>query len=404
MDPSQKYNGPNLDAFGRLRTSNPLAQFEYQNQYNKGPLIWSERIAGGGVSTHTPDTSTVNLSTGDTTIGSLVTRQTRSYFRYTPGKSLLVLLTGVIGQSVANVRRRIGYFDDDNGVFFEQSNGTLKLVLRSKATGSIVNTAVEQSAWNLDKMNGLGPSGKTLDITKAQIFIFDIQWLGVGSIRCAVEIGGVTYYVHEFENANLVSHVYMTSANLPIRYEIENTGEAAAIATLSQICSTIVTEQGAIDDKGYYTHGANSGITPTSVTTRRSVIAIRPKLQINSLTNRSKIEIEDFSLIVGGNNVLWELVYGCTLGGTPSWVSIGDNSAVERDIAGTTVTGGEVIASGYTSTGSGNARNIASKEISNLYPLALGIEGTDQPILALVCTAFTGTATVNGAINVREFY
>jgi hypothetical protein len=403
-DPSQRINGPNLDAFGRLRVSSPIAQFEYQNQYNKGPLVWEEQITGGGTVTHAPNRSTVVLSPGNTTIGSKVVRQTRTYFRYTPGKSLLVFLTETLGVQVSGVRKRLGYFDSDNGVFIEQSSGIVYTVLRSKSTGSVVDTKIAQSSWNLDKMDGTGPSGQVLDVTKSQIFIFDVQWLGVGSVRCAVEIGGMTYYVHEFQNANVNTGAYMTSANLPIRYEIENTGAAASIDTMEQICSTVVTEQGSIDDKGFYTHGVSSGTTATSVTTRRSVLSIRPKATFEGQINRAKIEIEDFMALVGGNNILIELVYGGTLGGSPSWTSAGTNSVIEFDIAGTTVTGGEVIQVGYIPTGQGSTRNIEGKSVSSLYPITPSIDGSVLPILSIVCTSVTGTATVNATINVREYY
>ena len=394
----------NTDAFGRLRTSAPIAQFEYQNQYNKGPLIWAEKVNLSGTITHIPATSSVELSTGSGSATASVIRQTRQYFRYTPGKSLKVILTFDCGPSGANVRMCAGYFDGENGIFFMHKSGRNYLVLRSKATGSIVDTEIPQESWNRDRLDGAGDSGLRLDFEKAQIFLMDIQWLGVGSVRCGFEYNGVAYYVHEFEHTNALTHVYMATANLPIRYEIDNIGPASGSATLTQICSTVVTEQGAIDDKGFYTHGAGNGITAISVTSRRSILAIRPKATINSIVNRGKIEVEDISILAGGANVYWELVYGGTLGGSPSWSSISDNSLIERDVAGTTVTGGEVIASGYAPTGAGAARALSGKAISALYPLALDIDGGTPPVLALVCTSFTGTATVTASINVKEYY
>lgn len=394
----------NLDAFERLRVSSPIAQFEYQNQYNTGPLIWSEKITGTGAVTHAPDVSSVRLSTGGTASGAGVIRQTKSYFRYTPGKSLQSIMTFDLQALADNARFRCGYFDGENGIFLQKFNGAVSIGLRSKSSGSVVDTIVQQREWNKDQMDGGGVSGLRLDFDTAQILAIDIQWLGVGSVRVGFEFNGVMYYAHEFEHTNHLNDVYMTTANLPIRYELVNVGTASGTSVATQICSTVVTEQGAIDDKGYYTHGVGNGITGASVTTRRSVLAIRPKATFNSIVNRGRIEIDDISILVGSANVYWEIVYGGALGGVPSWGTAGANSLAEFDVSGTTVTGGEVIACGYAPSGGGAARALSGKSISALYPMSLDIDGANPPVLAIVCTAFTGTATVNAAINVKEYY
>jgi hypothetical protein len=402
-DPSQRGH-ENTDAFNRLRVSSPISQFEYQNEYNKGPLIWVEKITGTGTAVHHPDSNTVELSTGGVAAGSGIIRQTRQYFRYQPGKSLLTLKTFCMATSLENVAKRVGYFDDENGPYLERVGQTSYLCVRSTSTGATVDEKVPQSAWNLDRMDGKGPSGQTIDWTKSQIYITDVQWLGVGSIRVGFEIGGVPYYCHEFEHANLTQSTYMATANLPIRYEIVNLAEATASSSFEQICSTVITEQGSIDDQGYYEHSVNSGITPINVTTRRSVLAIRPKATFGAKINRGLIKHEAFEVVTGGNNVLWELVYNPTLGGTPSWTSAGDNSLIEYDIAGTTVTGGEIVSSGYSLAGTGSTRGKASAETQSKYPMALDVDGGTPPIMALVCTSFTGTATVNASLGFKEYY
>jgi hypothetical protein len=394
----------NTDAFGRLRTSSPIAQFEYQNEYNKGPLIWAEKVSGTGSATHVPSTSSVSMTTGGGTDGASVIRQTRQYFRYTSGKSLKIIMTFDCGQCLENVAMKAGYFDGENGIFFMRRSGRNYLVLRSKSSGAVVDTEIPQESWNKDRMDGAGPSGIRLDFERAQIFLADIQWLGVGSVRCGFEYDGLAYYAHEFEHTNEIDNVYMATANLPIRYEIVNLAEATASSSFEQICSTVITEQGSIDDQGYYEHSVNSGITPINVTTRRSVLAIRPKATFGAKINRGLIKHEAFEVVTGGNNVLWELVYNPTLGGTPVWTSAGDNSLVEYDIAGTTVTGGEIVSSGYSLAGTGSTRGKASAETHSKYPMALDVDGGTPPIMALVCTSFTGTATVNASLGFKEYY
>jgi hypothetical protein len=402
-DPSQ-FGKDNTDAFNRLRVSSPISQFEYANEYNKGPLIWAEKAIGGGTATHLPNPSTVSLSTGGGTDTHGIIRQTVQYFRYRPGKSLLVLATFCMHDTIENAIKRIGYFDNDNGVYVQQNGTVRSFVIRSKSTGSVVNDIVNQPQWNLDKMDGKGPSGQVLDWSKSQIFFIDIQWLGVGSVRCGFEIGGVPYYCHEFEHANLTTSTYMATANLPIRYEIVNNGVASGVSTLEQICSTVVTEQGSIDDQGYYENSVNSGIVSTAVTTRRSVLAIRPKATFGGKVNRATILHEFFEIVTATNSVLWELVYNPIIGGTPVWNSAGANSVVEFDIAGTTITGGEVVASGYAISGSGQVRGQAKAQTQSRYPMGLDIDGANPRIMALVCRSFTGTANVNAAIGFKEYY
>lgn len=397
-------SGASHDAFGRLRVSSPLTQFDYQNQYNEGSLIWSTTLGGTGAITHNPNTSTVTLSTGGTASGAKVYRQLRQYQRYAPGKSLEAIMTFTFGTGATNCRKRVGYFDNLNGIFLQQSGTALSVVLRSSGTGSVVDTVVNQANWSDDRLDGTGPSGVTLDVTKAQILMIDVQWLGVGTVRCNVEYNGQVINFHNFHNANLVASTYMTTANLPIRYEIENIGITSGTNTMTQICSSVLTETSAVDEPGYYTHSASNGTTSIAVTTRRAVLTIRPKATFNSIINRSLIKVIDMDITAKTNDCFWQVIYGGTLGGTPSYTSCGTNSVGEFDIAGTTVTGGEVIHQGYAVAGSGSARIVVSQEITARYPIALDIDGANPLGISFVATAMTGTSDVTCAINFREYY
>ena len=172
--------------------------------------------------THSPNDSGVILS-GTTASGSTSIRQTFEYYRYQPGRSQQVLMTGVMGAKKTNVRQRIGLFDANNGLFFEQDGTNLKVVRRTKTSGVVVDNAVFQSAWNIDHLDGAGKSGILLDMSKAQIFVIDFEWLGVGRVRFGFNINGITYYCHQIFNANNLTTVYMQTANLPLRYELQNT-------------------------------------------------------------------------------------------------------------------------------------------------------------------------------------
>ena len=233
--------GGAIDAFGRARSSAPYTLFDSQNRYEKNNYF-SETTATGGTVTYTANSSTVSLNVTASS-GSEVVRQTYRSFSYQPGKSLLVMNTFVMPTASANQRIRIGYFNTENGVFLERDGTSVYITRRTYVTGTAVDTRVAQADWNGDKLDGTGDSGFTLDLTKAQIFWEDFEWLGVGAVRCGFVIDGQLITCHTFKNANNLDSVYMTTAILPVRYEITNTG-ASSIATLKQICSTVISEGG----------------------------------------------------------------------------------------------------------------------------------------------------------------
>lgn len=389
--------GMNFDAFGRLRTSAPYTLFESQSQYNASGLLWEDVLTAGGTSTHQSASSTVRLRVS--TSGDKVVRQTRQYFRYRPGKSQFVAITFQSDStSDADVRRRIGYFDASNGAFFEQVGTTLKFCVRNGGSDSCAS----QGSWNVDDLDGAGASGYTLNILKSQILLIDLQWLGVGRVRFGFDIDGKAVLAHQVLNANTVTATYMATANLPLRYEIEATGTVSTTHDLYAICATVQSEGGFESELGY-PRGAGSA-TAISVTTRRNVLAIRPKATFNGIVNRGLIAFESAVQTATTNSAYCELIYNPTLGGSPSWTSAGTNSIVEYDVAGTTITGGDVLAGWFTIAGTGSARGIGGKDLSQRLPLTLDTAGANPIVLSVACTSFTGTASVTTAMNWRELW
>jgi len=83
-----------------------------------------------------------------------------------------------------------------------------------------VDFKIPQSEWNLDTMDGLGPSGYDLDLTKMQMFYIDYSWYGAGYIRWGLRgVDGNITYVHKMANNNVNAEAYMRSGNVPARYE-----------------------------------------------------------------------------------------------------------------------------------------------------------------------------------------
>ena len=351
IDPGSGDKPPSLDAFGRQRVSTPLTLFDSSHRYRDNNL-WNTLTASGGAATFNANQGLVDL-TVDTTSGSKVYRETTKVFSYQPGKSLLVMTTFVLNAAKLNLRQRVGYFGASNGMYLEldgPSGSTVAFVERSLVSGSVTETKVTQSNWNVDKMDGTGPSGYTLDITEAQILWMDIEWLGLGTVRLGFVIDGKFILCHQFHHANLINSTYITTASLPLRYEIENTGVTASSSTLKQICSTVISEG------GYELRGLQQGIatpitTPYNLTTAGTyypIISLRLKASPDRLDAIVIITALSIMGITNNANYNWRLVAsGTTTGGT--WTSAGVDSGVEYNLTGTAFTGGRILAQGFIS-------------------------------------------------------
>ena len=345
------------DAFGRLRVSQPLTLFDSSHRYKDNGL-WNTSTTSGGAAVFSPNEGLVNLNvTG--TAGSEVLRETAKVFSYQPGKSLLVFNTFVMAPAQTDLRQRVGYFGTDNGIYIQLRGNTLSFVERSIVTGIVTESIVNQTAWNADTMNGNGPSGVILDITKAQILFMDIEWLGEGTVRLGFVIDGVFIVCHRFNHANLITSTYITTASLPLRYEITNEGTATA-ATLKQVCSTVISEG------GYELRGAQQAIG-TPILTPATFPAAGTFYPIAGIrlvpTKLDAIVILTATSILGlgnGKNYAWRVLNGTTITGG-AWIPVGVDSAVEYNLTGTSTTGGRVLAQGYV-----NSSNQGSPSINLL--------------------------------------
>ncbi len=230
------------DLFGRIKVSDGFTLFDSSHRYSQNG-DFSDYTSGTAAATHVPEQSTALLTIG-TASGDKLYRETKKVFSYQPGKSLQILQTFVFAPAKANLRQRAGYFSIHNGFYLEQNGTTINLVKRDYTTGQIVETRIPQSQWNIDTLDGNGPSDIALDLSKAQILFTEIEWLGVGSVRMGFAIDGYFIPVHQFNHANNIDKVYMTTASLPARYEIENTGATASSSSMKQICISVISNGG----------------------------------------------------------------------------------------------------------------------------------------------------------------
>lgn len=349
----------NFDSFGRLRVSEPFTLFDSSHRYDDNDL-WSTLAATGGTAVFNANQGLVDLNVTAAS-GSSITRETIKVFSYQPGKSLLVLNTFVMSAPKTGLTQRVGYYGDENGFYLEQEDNTIAFVKRSLVSGSIVETPVTQNSWNGDKLNGSGPSGITLDLTKAQILWMDLEWLGVGSVRMGFVINGQFILCHTFNHANLITSTYITTASLPLRYEIFNTSGTDGGSTLKQICSTVISEG------GYELRGTQQSIG-TSITAPRTFAVAGTYYPIVGIrlqsTRLDAIVIATAVSILGlGNskNYQWRIVNGNVAISGGSWLPAGGDSSVEYNITGTGVTGGRILASGFV-----NSSNQGSPSINIL--------------------------------------
>ena len=398
------YDSVSLDAFSRLRISEVVTLFDSQQTYGDSALTWENFAVGTGSVSNSLNTSSILLNTGGTASGDKLYRQTKMYMRYQPGKSLMIFETFVFAAAQTNLRQRIGYFDTNNGYYLEQTGSTINVVERSFITGSVVNTPIPQASWNLDTLNGSGPSGVTLDLTKAQILVIDLQWLGVGRVRIGFNMNGFVYYVHQFLHANLISTAYITSACLPCRTEIENIGITSTSASLTQICSTVGSEAGIADELGLQ-FSANNGLTGVSVGTGSLV----PLLSIragttgpNSVANRGQILPKEYTIFVSSaSNVFYQLILNPTLTGASFAAVNSTYSLAQVDTSATSFVGGVVLDSGYAT---GSTKLPITTELLRKQALVYAQLNSTQDVLTLAAQALTGTQTCYGAMTWQELY
>jgi len=362
--------GPaNFDAFGRLRVSNPQTIFEGKTVYDAQPLYFAEQQTGGALagSWSSADACvTLSVAANQSSI-----RQSRRYFNYQPGKSQSILQTFNLNGITANTTKRAGYFDATNGIFLELSGGVASFHRRS---GSATASASEnQSSWNLDPMDGTGPSGVNLAWNKTQILVIDFEWLGVGSIRCGFVVNGQTIYAHRFDNANIQSHVYMSTPNLPIRWEIVGGAGLVGSATLDCICAAVSSEGGVQSAGTQYSYVMPALTSNVAGGATRTLFSIRhtgayPRVTI------VPINISPCSDSNGVNS--WELVYHPTFPVTaPTWGTV-NQGYLDVDIVGQAV-GGTVLEAG-TFTDSVGAQNLNLRDTT--LTLGADVAGTSDII------------------------
>lgn len=396
-------DGPNLGPFGWLRAAAPAYVFDAQLTYDLQPLLFEQVTNGSGATvTHDATNRCALMTFTDTPTGGKAYMQQYEHNRYQPGRGQAAFITGNFIEHKANVLKwlKYGVGEAGNGVALE-SNGTgFQVTLYSDTAEG--DQTVLQASWNLDKLDGTGASGITLQVSKGVIFFLDLQSLYYGRVRCCVDIGGVATCFHEFRNANVLAKPYIQTANLPISAGMTCTGTVST--TMNYTCCSVVSEGGQEDVGGF--HFSQEGTATAGNGTRVHILSVRPKTTFNSITNRSKFVFESIGLLVTGNSpVKWELVLGQAISGTTTFNDANATySAFEYNTAGT-ISGSPslVIDSGYAES-TKTAKGAAVSSTPMKYPITLDVAGAVRAMgtLSLLVTGIGATSACRIAMNWKE--
>ncbi len=390
-----------IDAFGRQRISTPEMIFNSKQIFDNQPLYWDDvqETGSGTTSTHSSFTASTTLAVSANTAGKR-TRQTYMRFNYQPSKSQLIHITGVLKKSGGGtgIITRMGYFDDDNGIFLQRSGSTVGIVLRTSTSGSPSDSnLITQANWNLDKMNGSGVSGVNLDFSKTQILIIDFEWLGVGCVRIGFVIDGLIFYCHQFNNANNLTSVYMSTPNLPLRYQIENTGAGAA-SSIECICGA-VTSEGGKEEVGTNLF-LSSGTTPISATKAQlnAILGWRLKSDYKGCT----IDILDTGIYCSSIDAYqWQLIFNPSVAGTFTYNDVAGEPLQKAIGNGTTniASGGTIVAGGY-----GTSKLSAdTNALKALKKLGCSISGTMDTLVLCIYPLGNNALDAYASVNYRAF-
>ena len=386
-----KFTPALFDAFGRGRVSEPYTLWDSKQLGDNRALFWDDvQVSGGGTtSVYSSAKSSTVIGVAADTAGVRV-RQTKQRFNYQPGKSHEIFVTGTLGATGEGITKRVGYFDTRNGVFFQFDSSGLSVVIRSDTSGEVVDRVVPSEEFSFRRNT---PLENYFDETKSQIFFFDLEWLGVGSVRDGLATGGAPTYVHQFDHANILAGVYMRTPNLPIRYEIENDGTGAA-DSLECICSSVISEGG--QQQTGTTRGLKTVPTAVAASTGDTTYAVIG-IQLKSTHLDNVVTIKKMTMINEANaDFLWQILLNPTVEGTFTFGDVA-NSPIQAayGVTANTVTGGTRLDCGLSSNDS-----VASDIAETLLYLGSTVAGVADTIV-LTVTPLANNADIQATMTIQ---
>jgi len=346
-----------LDAFGLSRFTSPTLMTEYIFKYGVDQDRFTFQDAGSGNETHLPNESSLRLQVGTDT-GALARKTSDMYHPYQAGFGQLIVMTATMGDSgKTGVRRQWGYFDDEDGLYFQLDGTTASVVVRDSTSGTVTETVIPQSEWNSDIANGQGGirniSNFNIDFSKNNIYWIDLEWLGAGRVRFGVfSSEGERIVLHTVQNANNHSRPYMKTASLPVRFCIENTAVTVSTSEMKVTCVAVHTDGNVIDDRRRRTvKRAYDSINNIIPDTETPIFAVRASDIVGGVVNRQTVIPEIFTIRVVDQPILLRFHKDVTVtGGT--WFKPQTDSALEVNDDPTAISGGIHMLSWFLEPGS----------------------------------------------------
>ena len=373
-----------VDAFGRQRVSEPFTLFDSTLRYTKRTDLWFEKATGSATFSYSVNESALDLGIG-TASGNVALRRTKRRFPYQPGKSLMVLQSFVPSAPAAGVKQDIGLFDDENGVMFRVNGTTSQFVIRSKASGSVVENVIDQDSWNIDTF-------ENLDLTKVQIFIADLEWLGSGRVRCGFVIDGEIRYCHEFNHANNGTTVYSTTAILPLSYRIESTAIIASGASLKQIASSVMSE-GGYEPSGPVSVVGRGASGVGNISSEEVIAGIR---MASGREGNVILPVQVDASIEGNTLAQWRLRLNPTIS-SGTWTAADNGRGNVEVLTAATFSGGDVIAAGLV-----GSRGSVSLPTKSALELSLGVDANGTSDVIVLTLEADSSTKGSGLLGWRE--
>jgi len=397
-DLGQGFSG---DLFGRLKVSQPFTIFDSSHRYSQDG-DFSDAILGVGSTVGIiTSQSTATLQVG-TASGCSVIRESKRVFSYQPGKALQILQTFVFNPAKENLVQRAGYASSENGVMLELDGSQINIIKRTAISGVGTTIKVPQSEWNVDTLDGTGistsnPSGINLDLTKAQILFSEYEWLGVGSVRVGFAIDGKFIVAHQFNHANKLDSVYMTTASLPIRYEIFNAGITTSSSTMKQICASV-------QSNGGYEKRTSLEVARRTTSVTVSSSSFIPMASIRLANGREDSIVIPYEISVlpdsqSASSYEVALIKNATLT-NPSFATTSTLTPnIEVDFSASALTGGTIIRNDYVTSANKSTPPLNVRDDYN-WDMQLGrTQSKVSDIYTLAIRAISGSGTAIGSLS-----
>lgn len=324
-------------AFGLVKTENDYPQVQMDFRYGLCDKL--SRVTTSNQGSVWGSNCMAHVASGSTS-NSQSTLESLRFLRYAPGQGGNIMFAGSFSQGVPGNTQIIGAGTQTNGLFYGYNNTDFGILHRRNGT----DTWITQSNWNIDKMDGTGPSKQTINPTKGNVYRISFQWLGYGAIVFLIEESSTGKFlpVHRIQYANKNDVPTLFDPSFPMWLNSKNTTNTSnVVCRTSSFCAMLEGQP------SYF--GLTFGVDNTktiSTTTITNVLSVRCKQTYKNIDHHIQVFMKQISLGFDGNkNAVVYLIINPTIGGVQSWQNVNiDDSCMEYDTTGTTVTGGQQIA------------------------------------------------------------